>query len=441
MVAPIVVLGTGMAAMGAGHVLETNNVAFETFDRYPHAGGHTATYVEPGGWFFDDGPHVSFTKNEHVQEFLAANVDGAFESVQMRIDNLWRGHLMKHPVQCNLYGLPTDLVVDVIRDFVSVHDAAERPIRTYADWLDASYGPTFAQTFPTVYGLKYHTTTPDNMTTEWLGPRMYRPDLDEVLRGALGPTTSDHHYVTHFRYPTYGGFYSYLRPFWERNVPRLEHELVALAPDRRTVRFGNGVETTYSEVISSIPLPDLIPRIEGAPERVLEAARTLAFTTVVIVDLGIDRADLSDVFLRYVYDPEIIFPRVNFPHLLSPKTVPVGKGSIQAEVYFSAKYRPLDQPIDGLVDRVIADLKRIGILTENDRILHRRGRVTKYANVIYDLERAAALSTVHAYLDEIGVRYCGRYGDWDHAWTDEAFVSGERAAHAALESTMSAGRA
>jgi hypothetical protein len=25
----------------------------------------------------------------------------------------------------------------------------------------------------------------------------------------------------------------------------------------------------------------------------------------------------------------------------------------------------------------------------------------------------------------VGVDYCGRYGNWDHAWTDEAFMSGE----------------
>ena len=51
-----------------------------------------------------------------------------------------------------------------------------------------------------------------------------------------------------------------------------------------------------------------------------------------------------------------------------------------------------------------------------------------YANVIFDLERDAALETVHGYLDDIGIAYCGRYGDWGYMWTDESFISGERAA-------------
>jgi hypothetical protein len=56
----------------------------------------------------------------------------------------------------------------------------------------------------------------------------------------------------------------------------------------------------------------------------------------------------------------------------------------------------------------------------------------KYANVIFDLDRAAALKTVHGYLDEIGIAYCGRYGDWGYMWTDESFKSGEEAASKAL---------
>ena len=40
---------------------------------------------------------------------------------------------------------------------------------------------------------------------------------------------------------------------------------------------------------------------------------------------------------------------------------------------------------------------------------------------------------MHGYLDDIGVAYCGRYGDWLYIWTDEAFISGENAAQKALD--------
>ena len=429
----IAILGSGMAAFGAGHALAAAGREFTVFDAADVYGGHTASHRLADDWVFDDGPHVSFTRDERIQSILADAVDQRFEIVQLRVNNYWHGRWIKHPVQCNLHGLPSDLVVDIIRDFVAVHQLQtdERP-RTYADWLDQSYGTTFARRFPTVYGLKYHTTTPDNMTTEWLGPRMYRPTLEEVLRGALESTTPEAHYVTHFRYPTDGGFVSYLRPFWERYPPHLGHELVELDPARRTLRFANGVSAAFDEVISSIGLPDLIARIRGVPSDVRDAAGRLAWTSVVIVDIGVDRTDLSESQVSYVYDEDVIFPRLNFPHMLSPRNAPPGHGSIQVEIYFSDKYRPLETTLEAVADRVVADLHKVGVLRDSDRVVVRDVHRARFANIIYDLDRAAAVDVVHGYLQDIGVRYCGRYGDWDHAWTDESFVSGEAAAAAVL---------
>jgi protoporphyrinogen oxidase len=80
-------------------------------------------------------------------------------------------------------------------------------VKNYADWLLSSFGSTFAQLFPMQYTRKYHLTGAENMSTDWLGPRIYRPSLEEVLRGALSPSSPHIHYITHFRYPRYGGLH------------------------------------------------------------------------------------------------------------------------------------------------------------------------------------------------------------------------------------------
>ena len=49
------------------------------------------------------------------------------------------------------------------------------------------------------------------------------------------------------------------------------------------------------------------------------------------------------------------------------------------------------------------------------------------------LDRRAALETVFAYLEELGIATCGRYGRWGYHWTDESFVSGEEAAQEVLD--------
>jgi protoporphyrinogen oxidase len=107
-------------------------------------------------------------------------------------------------------------------------------------------------------------------------------------------------------------------------------------------------------------------------------------------------------------------------------------GSIQAEVYFSDKYKPLTGAPEDWIEPVIRDLRRMGLILEEDQVVFRSARLLKYANIIFDLERAGALKTVHGYLDDLGIAYCGRYGDWGYMWTDESFKSGEQAAERAV---------
>jgi protoporphyrinogen oxidase len=114
--------------------------------------------------------------------------------------------------------------------------------------------------------------------------------------------------------------------------------------------------------------------------------------------------------------------------MFSPNNAPPGAGTIQAEVYFSDKYKPLRGRPEALIEPVIGDLRRCGFIRDDDAILLKDAAVNRYANVIYDHDRAPALATIHGFLKDVGVSYCGRYGNWDHAWTDEAFISGEEAA-------------
>jgi protoporphyrinogen oxidase len=431
----IAVLGAGMAGCGALTRLRREQIDdVIMFDMKPHIGGHTASYAYESGFTFDEGPHISFTKDERMKALFAANVGGKYETIHAQVNNYWQGHWIKHPAQCNLHGLPQELLVEILKELIDAHYCEPGPIANYEDWLVASYGRRFAETFPMQYGLKYHTTQAANMSTDWLGPRLYRPQIDEVLRGALSPMTADVHYIQDFRYPTRGGFVSYLAPML-RDVPvRLNHRLDGIDPRSRTLRFANGVVVPYDHIISSIPLPELIPLINGAPADVRDAASRLSCSTCVIVNLGIARPDISDWHWTYFYDQDFCFSRLNFPHMLSPHNAPPGCGSIQAELYFSRKYKPLTGTPEDWIEPTIRDLRRCGLLKDEDRILFKNVLLAPYANVIFDLERAASLAVVHGYLDDLGVRWCGRYGEWAYIWTDESFVSGERAAERVLDS-------
>ena len=253
----------------------------------------------------------------------------------------------------------------MISDFVEERQQPERPIKNYADWLLASFGRTFAETFPMKYTRKYHTTPAENMSTDWLGPRIYRPNLEEVLRGAISPSAPHVHYITHFRYPSAGGFMNYLNKFIPIGNLKLNHELVSIDPRARELRFSNGHVTQYDGLVSSVPLPDLIRMIQGAPPDVVKASRRLSCSTCVLVNIGVNRQDLSKAHMTYFYDEDICFSRLGFPHMLTARNAPPGTGSIQAEVYFSDKYKPFTGYARCLDRTGHSDLRRCGLLRED----------------------------------------------------------------------------
>ncbi len=423
----ITILGTGMAGLGAAYRATKENIKTVLYDKNDHPGGHTASWTSANGFVFDEGPHISFTKDKRIQTIFEDNVDGEMEQFSAYVNNRWQGHWIKHPAQCNLYGLPVDLITQILSDFTAAQYSEPGEIHNYAEWLIASYGKTFAETFPMEYGLRYHTAPANKMSTDWLGPRLYRPKIEEILKGALTSETDDVHYISEFRYPTKGGFVSFLNKLLHDRDVRLSHCLVKVNTKDKYLVFSNGNEVDYEHLVCSIPLPELIPMIDGVPEDVAAAAARLACTTCITVNIGVARENISPAHWTYFYDRDYIFTRLSFPDKFSPYCTPDGCGSIQAEIYYSNKYKPVDRTPEECIEPVLKDLQRCGLLHEDDEILFKDARLINYANIIFDLDRKEALEIVHGYLKEVNIHCAGRYGMWGYHWTDESFKSGESA--------------
>jgi UDP-galactopyranose mutase len=181
----------------------------------------------------------------------------------------------------------------------------------------------------------------------------------------------------------------------------------------------------YDLLISTIPLPELIRICPYASDQVREAAEKLRTNSIRVVNLGISRPNLSDKHWVHFPEKDISFFRISYPSNFGPELAPAGTSSISAEVAYSSS-RPLDT--ETIVDRVVEDLIRVGALGRNDSIILRATRDVKYAYCIYDQHRKESVRTVCEWLRSVGVMPCGRYGLWTYFWSDEAILSGKKAA-------------
>lgn len=417
----VAIIGSGFAGAAAAHGLNKLGKPNTIYEAKPHWGGHTHADEFDGFWF-DEGPHLSFTKDQRVYDVFSEGAQ-QWEELPARVTNYFEGHWLTHPAQVHLYGLDPDLITNCIVDLV---DVLQNPpeVVNYEDWLVASFGRTFAETFPFKYTRKYWTVEPREMGIDWVGGRMYPPKLNEVLKGALAPENKgDFHYLKSFRYPSQGGYQSFMNKLAEGAQMELNKELVGLDVEAKTIRFADGSTASYDSIISTMPLDLLVPAIDGVPQEVLEASKDLLCSSVVLVDIAVDRADLFDNEWFYVYDEDISISRVHFPHMLAPSMAPEGKGSIQAEVYYS-RNKPLDVSLDEVASRAVDEFIRMGILRNKEEVIFAQARDIKYANVIFDHKRAPALEKILPFVKECGIELAGRYGQWEYLWTDDATLAG-----------------
>ena len=93
----------------------------------------------------------------------------------------------------------------------------------------------------------------------------------------------------------------------------------------------------------------------------------------------------------------------------------------------------LSQP-EKLKQRVLTDLKRAGLLTEDDEILFMELCSIPHAYVVFDQHYEAARGLLFDYLKDNGVQTGGRWGGWGYGGMEDAMLDGKAAAEQILQS-------
>ena len=75
------------------------------------------------------------------------------------------------------------------------------------------------------------------------------------------------------------------------------------------------------------------------------------------------------------------------------------------------------------MEKSIQKLVEMKVIREEDLIV-RDIRFEKYANVVFDFNIYEARKKIREYLENIGIKTIGRFGEWDYLWSDQSLISG-----------------
>jgi UDP-galactopyranose mutase len=169
----------------------------------------------------------------------------------------------------------------------------------------------------------------------------------------------------------------------------------------------------------------VIKLINHVPEDVKRASEALLYNSVLCVNLGVERENISHKHWVYFYEEDFSFHRISFPMNFSPHVTPDNTSSISTEISYS-KYKPLNK--ENATERVINDLIKAKILFTDDKILVSDTLDMKYAYIIYDHEHRKNVNKIHSFLHSKDIYPCGRFGEWEYFNMDDSLESGRRMA-------------
>ncbi len=439
------ILGAGLAGISASYHLGHENCV--VYEKKNYLGGHIHTEIIDG-FTWDEGPHVSFTKHEYVKQLFADNVEQQFLEYPVETANYYKGVWIPHPAQSNLFAIPQPLRDACLKDFLESREKLDSYAQpsNYAQWLKAAFGEIFYEHFPRAYTKKYWTVDPELLTTDWVGERVFYPNVEDVKAGYLQALEVQTHYINKIRYPQQGGYFSYTNKIKEGIKTQLNKELSSISFNNQQLVFSDGLIVYYDQLVVTMPLPELIAKSD-APYNIKEAAKKLACSAVLLVNITANHTTLLDYNWMYVYDEDKYSTRINCTELLSPNNAPTGQTGVQVEVYFS-KYKPLEESIEVIAEKVKQEIVEMGLIKDEVSITGCHTKWVQWANVICDHERKDSLNTILEYLTQFGLvrnqqdlhpmtnwdnyqvnekaslHLAGRFAEWKYYWTDDCVLRG-----------------
>ena len=263
----ITILGAGPTGLGAAHRLaELDHEDWDIYERADHVGGLAASYLDPQGFLWDHGGHVMFSHYQYFDELVETMLRGDYDQ-HLREAWVWMcDRYVPYPFQNNIHRLPPTVFLECLMGIIEAQ-RADRRRDDFEEWISAIFGDGIARHFMAPYNFKVWAHPLSMMSTSWQGDRVPDVDVRRILENLLedrddvswGPNNK-------FKFPLLGTGMLYERI--AESLPKAVHfekEAVQVDTASKQVTFSDGSTTDYDELVSTMPLTELLRLIPGRP--------------------------------------------------------------------------------------------------------------------------------------------------------------------------------
>ncbi len=428
------ILGGGLTGLSAAYHLDQQATATDSpalanwllVERDSRLGGLTRTEVIDG-YHFDHTGHWLHLRYPEMKQF----VDDVMGDQMLRVarkSRIWsHGALTHFPFQQNLHGLPLDVVHECLQAAIdaALADArgGEPPADNFRQFCLQRFGKGITERFMVPYNTKLWGCPPEEITADWCTRFLPKPNLSQIVAGAIGLTDDQAGYNASFVYPRQGGIETFAQAI-ARRLPAAKVQLntvpVRIDLRNKTAMLNNGCVVSFERVLSSLPLPDLFAVLTDVPAEMAAHVSNLRCTSLRYINYGIARPDvLDDIQWLYIPEPKHSFYRIGCFSNAVASLAPTGKSSLYVEV--GANCPASDADVKAEVRQF---LRERGWLGHDAEIEVEEIRHIRYGYVVFDRHYFGARAALLDYLQGQSLLSRGRYGGWVYSSMEDAMWEG-----------------
>lgn len=415
----LIILGGGLSGISTAYFLQdkawVNSITIlEKEDRV----GGLCRSLHVGGYTYDIGPHILFSKDKEMLGLMLSVLDGK-NDLKRSNQIYYKGRKIQYPFENDLSKLPEEDLSYCIEAF------NHNPYETYEatnmiQFFLKTFGEGITNTYLRPYNEKIWKYDPAFMNTSMVD-RIPKPTQEEIRRSAAGETVEGYLHQLYFHFPKEGGIEAVVQGFVKKLNPEkcriITSFEVGAVEQLKTGRYrvaGDADSFEGDLVVSTMPIQALTKAYGDATKTIKKKVENLRYNSILIAFVKIPYDLCGENYAFMIPDKNVIFHRISKMDFMGEAYHHGDEATYMVEVTY--RHNDIIDVMDRskLAKKIKAGLVEIGFAksVEDAEILAMTEH--EYAYVIYDLHHSENMEEIRKFYQEQGIVLNGRFGNFEY---------------------------
>lgn len=404
------IIGAGVSGISFANFTDHD---YAIIEKEEEAGGYCRT-IKRNGYVWDYSGHFFHFQHPNIEAYVCKNINpDSLIHAKKHTQIFYKGRYVDFPFQKNIHQLEQEEFIDCLYDLFATKDTG---CSTFKEMVYTKLGKSIADKFLIPYNEKLYACDLNSLDMNAMGRFFPQANKEEIVLNFRAKNDSS--YNSYFTYPR-GGAIEYINSLLNNIDNRklhLNEELQSIDIEQK-IATTNKRQIKYDHLVSTLPIVQLLQKCNiKYPVEIFTCNKVLVF------NLGFD-AKGNDTLNSWIYIPEkeYIFYRIGYyDNIMNTE-----KMSLYVEIGFPENQKLKDDKY--YLDRVITDLKKIGIITTQNLV--------DYETILMDpayvhirKESMEEMIKIKSMLAKYDIYSIGRYGSWTYCSIEDNIIEAKELA-------------